>query len=146
LDVIAQPDWLRQVFLNLMLNSVDAFKQAKKANRYIDLVVAKPSERQQDIQMTYKDNATGINPQSLSVPEDLTDRPFQQQLFEPGVTSKKAGSGFGLWLVRRSLDDHHGSIDLTDHRNGVAFSIHLPKPETALLHPEIAAGLIRLDQ
>lgn len=127
LAVRALPDWLRQVFLNLLLNSVDAFRDARARGRRIDLLIERPSERANTITMTYRDNATGINPQRLHVPPEYSDEPVYQQVFEPSVTSKPEGSGFGLWLVRHILNDHGGSVDLTDYRQGVTFVIRLPK-------------------
>ena len=127
--VWALPDWLRQVFLNLFLNSIDAFRSAKRQGRRIDIVIERPAARSNEIDITYTDNAGGINPQQLHVPAEYAEMPFQQQIFSPGVTSKAGGSGFGLWLVRRILAQHAGSIDLVDHRQGVTFRIRLPRPD-----------------
>jgi len=41
------------------------------------------------------------------------------------VTSKKMGSGYGLWLVRRVMTYHRGSIDLRDIRHGAVFELTL---------------------
>jgi nitrogen-specific signal transduction histidine kinase len=129
ISIHATPDWLRQVFLNLLLNSVDAFKGANRTGRRIELSVERPSARAADYTIVYRDNATGINFQRLRAPPEYEHVPGHQRVFEPGVTSKPGGSGFGLWLVRRILDDHRGSIDLVEYRNGVTFAIRLPKPE-----------------
>jgi signal transduction histidine kinase len=122
-------DWFRQVFLNLMLNSTDAFAESGiQRGRKISLSVSQPLERSQDIVMTYTDNATGINRSKLQgVSDDLADRPIGQLIFEPNVTSKPSGSGWGLYLVRKVLQDHKGSIDLLDHQKGVTFRITLPR-------------------
>jgi hypothetical protein len=138
-DVFASPDWFRQVFLNLLLNSIDAFSDAKKGGRRIELTVERPFERAREIQMMYRDNATGVNPQRLHVPPEFAEQPVHQQLFAPGVTSKRDGSGFGLWLVRRIMTDHHGSIDLTDYRGGVTFVIRVPKADTASAQAQAAS-------
>jgi two-component system sensor histidine kinase HydH len=127
-EVMALPDWLRQVFLNLFLNSIDAFRAAKRQGRRINVVVEKPMGKANEIEITYHDNAGGINPRQLQVPHEFADMDLHEQIFAPGVTSKAGGSGFGLWLVRRILDRHEGSIDLVDHRQGVAFKITLPRP------------------
>jgi signal transduction histidine kinase len=120
-------DRLRQVFLNLLLNSIDAFGPAKKRGRRIDLSIDRPADRSNHIQLTYRDNATGLNPQRLRGPSEFDDLPAEQRIFAPGVTSKATGSGYGLWLVRQILDDHQGSIDLVDYRGGVTFVVRLPK-------------------
>ena len=129
--VYAQPDWLRQVFLNLLLNSIDAFREGKKSGRRIDLQITPPSQRSGEIQFSFSDNAIGINPHRLYVPPGTPDLPVEQRIFQEGVTSKKSGSGFGLWLVRHILDDHRASIDLTNYRGGVTFVLRFRRPEEA---------------
>ncbi|HZV75217.1 MAG TPA: GAF domain-containing sensor histidine kinase [Conexibacter sp.] len=127
--VHAVADRLRHVFLNLLLNSVDAFAEVRVRNRRIDVSLERPSDRANHFTITYRDNATGINPQRLYVPEEYAAEPVSQQIFGAAVTSKDEGSGYGLWLVRNIMREHGGSIDLTDYRNGVTFVIRLPKPD-----------------
>jgi signal transduction histidine kinase len=131
-DVYAQPDWLQHVFFNLLLNSIDAFGDAKRGGRRIELSASQPSARSATVEFVYRDNASGVIPQRLHIPSDAADLPVREQLFQPGVTSKKRGSGLGLWLVRHILSDHYGSIDLTDRRGGIMFLIRLPKPQAAI--------------
>jgi nitrogen-specific signal transduction histidine kinase len=121
-------DGMVHVFLNLMLNSIDAFSHARRRDRRIQLSVRTPTKSANGVSMVYSDTATGINPSTLARPAGLDQQPLHQLIFERGVTSKKHGSGFGLWLVRRILSDLGGSVDLLTHRNGVAFAIHLPGP------------------
>ncbi len=53
--------------------------------------------------------------------------PIKEMIFLPKVSSKKGlGSGWGLYLVRRAIDMHKGSIDLIDRRNGCMTRIVLP--------------------
>ena len=42
------------------------------------------------------------------------------KIFEPGYTTKPAGSGFGLFLARRIVEDHGGRLDLTSGETGGA--------------------------
>jgi len=128
--VYARPEWLRQVFLNLLLNSIDAFRSAKKkGDRRIELTIDRQGERASEVTITYRDNAGGIAPHRLHVPPGGEELPIAQNVFQEGVTSKKEGSGFGLWLARHIMEDHRGSIDLTDYRSGVAFVIRMPKAD-----------------
>jgi signal transduction histidine kinase len=129
-EVDGYADWLRQVFLNLLLNSLDAYRERdpKKQGRQISLAVERPSDRARDYTLTYRDNAGGISPQRLRLQPEHEGMPLAQVIFEPTVTSKPDGSGFGLWLVRRILTTHQGSIDLVDHRLGATFALRLPKP------------------
>jgi signal transduction histidine kinase len=128
--VYARPEWLRQVFLNLLLNSIDAFRSAKKkGDRRIELTIDRQATRASEIVITFRDNAGGIAPHRLHVPRGAEELPIVQNVFQEGVTSKKEGSGFGLWLARHIMEDHRGSIDLTDYRSGVTFVIRMPKAD-----------------
>ena len=129
-SILASPDLLRQVFLNLLLNSIDAFREGKKRGRRIDCSVRVEAG---EVRIIYADNATGINPQRLRG-SDATgghELPLHQLIFQAGVSSKRDGSGFGLYLVRRILAQHRGSIDLLEHRAGVTFLITLPTSSKA---------------
>ncbi len=126
--------WFRQVFLHLILNSADAFvgkgrgtRKARKSGRQISLTVDKVGPKGHAIVARYSDNATGINPAELHGPDKYDDLPIDQQIFAPSVTSKSEGSGWGLYLVRRVLDEHGASIDLEHYRGGVTFRLTLPR-------------------
>ena len=121
-------DWFRQVFLNLLLNSADAFEShSKKRGREITLQLRLVPGREERIRMRYSDNAGGIDPSSLEFPDEYAEaRDPKFAIFQPDVTSKKDGSGWGLFLVRKTLDDHSGSINLISSRGGVTFDIEIP--------------------
>jgi nitrogen-specific signal transduction histidine kinase len=74
--------------------------------------------------MKYTDNGIGVDVSRL-MGKDFQGTPRITDIFLPGVTTKPAGSGYGLYLVRRALDSHHGSIDLVDYRNGISFKISI---------------------
>jgi signal transduction histidine kinase len=130
LQVWAIRDRLRHVFLNLLLNSIEAFQESRARGRRIDVTVERPASRANNMTITYRDNASGINPARLYVPDEYSDDPVTQQVFGAAVTSKDEGSGYGLWLARKVVTEHGGSIDLLDYRNGVTFVIRLPKPDS----------------
>jgi signal transduction histidine kinase len=125
------PEWLRQAFLLLLLNSVDAFgRGAKKRNREISLTLDKLPDDAPIISMVYSDNAGGVDVSNLDIPDEHQQHAndLKQLIFCPNVTSKKEkGSGWGLYLVRKSIGYHNGSIDLTNYRGGVSFKITLPR-------------------
>ncbi len=125
---IAQ-EYMRFAFLNMILNSVVAFKESKrKKGRRIDVTIDVQGERAKDIAIRYVDNATGIDPSRLKPAPNEGGRPVAD-IFLPGVTSKSEGSGYGMYLTRKILAEHGGTIDLKDHRSGVVFDIKLPKVE-----------------
>ncbi len=132
-ELEAYPDYFRQVFLNLLLNSLDAYQVKKgKKGGTISLVVHKISERDDTITIDYSDDATGILEHKLRLPQDLReellDVPVAQRIFLRQVTSKKKGSGLGLYLVRKILLDHNGSsIDLLDRSGGVTFRLKVSR-------------------
>lgn len=130
--VSAYPEALRLAFLNLLLNSLDAFRDwGKKSSRKITVTIDSRADDAQQIKIRYCDNASGIDPNHLNLPHSLPKSHNPRDLiFELGVTSKENGSGYGLYLVRRILDDHRGSIELVDYRGGVTFDIFLPKYQT----------------
>ena len=129
------PDWLQSAFLNLVLNSIDAYKnRQKKQNRAIRLVIQKTSDQANDYILDYSDNAGGINFAKLHIPSNIIQEnktmPNEQLIFQPKVTTKKdqGGSGWGLYLIRRAIDLHKGSINLHANTNdGCTFRINLRK-------------------
>lgn len=137
LEIVGYGDWIGHLFLNLMLNSMDAFEQVKrKSDRKIRLRV-EPPDNAGNIIALYSDNATGIiGTKLLGGPRRLIEVPVKQRIFEPHVTSKRdpeagykarPGAGLGLFLVRKIMDDHGGSIDLLDSREGVRFRLHFSR-------------------
>ena len=101
------PVWLQEAFLNLLLNSMDAFRNRPKRNRWIKLVIQKESSAAHDFVLDYSDSAGGISFQNLKIPEQIKkDNPGmrpEELIFQPKVTSKKnraQSAGWGLHLVR----------------------------------------------
>ena len=64
--------------------------------------------------VTIADNGPGI-------PEDL-----EPHIFDPFVSTKMEGTGLGLALVAKLIDDHGGIIDLESSSDGSTFHILLP--------------------
>ena len=125
-------DLLSSAFLNLLLNSIDAFKDKQK--RTIKLVVHNVSDQAHDYVLDYSDNAGGINFPKLHIPSNIIESnknmSNEQIIFQPTVTTKKdkVGSGWGLYLVRRAIAMHKGSINLFANTNeGCTFRITLKK-------------------
>ncbi len=127
-------DWLREAFLNLLFNSIDAFRDRPRQNRTITLVIQKESDASQYNILDYSDSAGGIAFNKLTVPPPIKEAnpgmSQEQLIFQPKVTSKKSqkGAGWGLYLVRQAIRLHHGSISLRDNsKSGCTFRIKLWK-------------------
>jgi signal transduction histidine kinase len=131
LIVRVAPDWFRQVFINLIINSADAFVQnsAQRKARAVRLQVIDPGPRSATFVARFSDNAGGIRFNELRSLDGKELDESDQVIFQPSVTSKPEGSGWGLALVRRILADHNASIDLVDHRGSTVFDITLQKSQ-----------------
>ncbi len=104
----ADGEQIKQVFLNLFLNAVQAMPEGGKLR-------IKTDRKGQWVRIEIQDEGTGI-------PERIRDK-----LFEPFFTTKEEGIGLGLSIVKRIVDDHKGSIKVRNsHPKGTIFTINLP--------------------
>jgi signal transduction histidine kinase len=129
-DVVIQcfPDQMRQVFLNLLINSIDSFTARGTTGKRNITIRPESHPNTKLLKLTYIDNAGGLDMQSLQrwKRDDVSD--LSQLIFEKDVTTKgDEGSGWGLYICRRVIARHFGSINLLDYRRGMTFVIHLPK-------------------
>jgi len=114
---------LRQVFSNLLANSLDAIDEGGA----IRLRVSAGTDFKnggRTVRVTVADNGKGIAP---------SDR---QHIFEPFFTTKGAvGTGLGLWVTRQIVDKHRGSIQMRSRtggaRRGTVFTVVLPADPAA---------------
>lgn len=108
--LICSPDQhLHQIFMNLILNALQACAQGGQVDVYTS-----GSEGQVEIRVC--DNGCGL-------PPELVD-----QLFEPLVTSKPEGTGLGLAIVKQLVSELKGDIHLDDRpQGGVEAIIHFPE-------------------
>ena len=136
-QVLVYRDWLRQVIVNLLLNSLDAYgpRRASQSSREIAIRIDGVPAKATKVQFQYSDNAGGLQPHKLSRSDDTPILDAEAAIFEKGVTSKKTGTGYGLWLARSIMTEHGGSINLVDHRGGMTFSLELPVPAVSPLPP-----------
>jgi signal transduction histidine kinase len=53
----------------------------------------------------------------------------REKIFEPFYTSRPDGTGFGLAIVRQTLEEHHGVIEVAvGSLGGARFTLFLPLP------------------
>ncbi len=97
LELMADPDLIEQVLINLIVNSINATKN--RTDTYINLLGKIDSRGSINIQVI--DNGGGI-------PVDLYDK-----IFIPFFTTKKEGSGIGLSLSKQIMRAHKGRITVT---------------------------------
>ncbi|MFN8500667.1 ATP-binding protein [Kouleothrix sp.] len=107
----AQPEPLRQVLLNLLLNA----QQAMPAGGRIRIATARDAARQACV-IRVADTGTGIAPEQLA------------RIFEPRASAYAPGPG--LYLSKRVIEQHHGSIDVSSTLGiGTTVLISLPWPK-----------------
>jgi signal transduction histidine kinase len=101
-------DQMHQVVLNLLLNAVQAIDGAGT----VRVVIA--SKKDQAL-ISVSDSGRGISPEHL---------PF---IFRPFYTTKGNGTGLGLSLARRIVEDHRGRIEVeSEAGSGTEFLVTLP--------------------
>ena len=112
LPILGDRIQLQQVILNLVVNGIDAMKDAPSENRIISI---QTSRVENFAQLSVSDRGSGI-------PEDKL-----KAVFEPFFTSKAEGMGMGLSIARTIVEAHHGQISAKnrDH-GGAAFRVRLP--------------------
>ena len=108
------PRSLEQVFNNLIGNSVDAF-DGQDGIITLKLSLRENESGRKQILISESDNGPGI-------PEDKID-----SIFEPFMTTKKNGNGWGLALSKRIITTHKGTIQVKSFQGGgTVFEILLP--------------------
>jgi signal transduction histidine kinase len=101
-------DQLMQVFLNLVLNAVDATDRGG----HIEL---RAECHHGAVVVTVADDGTGIPPDHAS------------RVFQPYFTTKKHGTGLGLYVTRKLVTDHGGDVSFDSRPGaGTAFRVRLP--------------------
>ena len=110
---------LQQVFLNILNNAYDAVHEAGRAGK-IEIIT---SEREGLIEITIRDNGTGIS--------------NTERIFEPFYTTKEVGKGTGLGLsiCYGIVREHGGEVSCANNPDGVgcAFFVRLPTAEASAL-------------
>jgi PAS domain S-box-containing protein len=110
---------LRQLFANLLINSVDAMKRGGKLRIHVSHGHEWGAAARDGVRIFIADTGTGIHPGEMA------------HLFEPFYTTKKdLGTGLGLWISQGIVQKHGGSIRVRSRispgRSGTVFSIFLP--------------------
>lgn len=111
-EVLADPDQLKEVFVNLMINACEATGEGGAITIEEELGVEEPLGPVAVIRIS--DNGPGI-------PPDL-----QEKVFEPFFSTKEEGTGLGLSIAVRIIEQHGGRMALDSKREkGTTFIISL---------------------
>ncbi|MGP8155103.1 MAG: ATP-binding protein, partial [Smithella sp.] len=111
LPVTVDAAMMADAFLNVIRNALEAVAEHGKiivSLRYFD-------ETHQSVAVEIKDNGSGINEEDMP------------HIFNPFFTRKNYGTGLGLSLVKKIVDIHQGTIDISSKKNeGTTVLIVLP--------------------
>lgn len=108
--VIGDRNELKQVFLNLLINAVDAVCD-EETNRRINIETVATNGQ---IAILISNNGSTINAGALKF------------IFEPFYTTKTLGTGIGLFVCKNIIEKHNGQISCTSDDNLTTFEIKLP--------------------
>jgi signal transduction histidine kinase len=117
-EVEHDSDQIHQVLLNLLLNAVQAMENAGTVRVEI-------GSRDDYASVVVSDTGRGIPPQLLP------------NIFRPFFTTKGNGTGLGLSLARRIVEEHHGRIEVSSvvgkgSRFEVVLPFHMPTAQVAV--------------
>jgi signal transduction histidine kinase len=108
LEVGGDPTGLRQVFVNLITNAVEAASP-------VGGVIVRGARTDGQVSIAIEDTGPGVDPSTV------------RRLFEPLITTKKHGTGLGLALVKRIVERHGGTVRYDQRDGGGArFTVALP--------------------
>jgi len=98
---------MQQVFLNLMINSINAMPEGGRLIVRTHLLPASPSDGDNGFEMSgpavcidIQDTGTGISPE------------VQNRIFDPFFSTSSNGTGLGLYIVHSIIQQHNGQIRL----------------------------------
>jgi PAS domain S-box-containing protein len=113
--LILVPDRMSQVFLNLVLNALDAMPKGGRLR-----VSTGCFDDPAWVQVTFADTGQGIVPDALP------------HLFDPFYTTKSEGLGLGLYITRNIIEEHGGRVEVESLLGeGTTFTVWLPVQQDA---------------
>ncbi len=110
--ITAIKDEIKQVLVNIILNSVDALKQKNSSERKLYIACKKSHHF---ISFTITNNGPKI-------PEET-----RETIFEPFYTTKSYGTGIGLYVCKTLIEKHQGTIFCESNQQRTSFIIRLPE-------------------
>src|SRR5439155_6818160 len=106
------------VFLNLVLNAIDATARGGR-------IELRAAEADHHMEVAVRDDGSGIAPEARG------------RVFQPYFTTKKNGTGLGLFVTRKLVANHGGSVDFTSEAGkGTVFLVRLPVASRAPTVPD----------
>jgi PAS domain S-box-containing protein len=132
-EVFLDPGRFQQVIRNLVSNAIEACDRRRLIR--VETGVFMPSDKAQEtgeLDATVYFEMKIHNQGNVIPPEEL------QKIFDPFYTTKHYGTGIGLTLCKRIVENHGGSISVKSDAQGTAFTVWIPlkrpeRPNTPIL-------------
>ncbi len=117
--VLGDATQMRQVVHNLLQNAQDAVVEIAGGQRTPEIVISTEAVHYPDadghdqtaVRMTVADNGSGFHPKVMA------------RAFEPYVTSKPKGTGLGLAVVKKIIEEHGGRIELQNRKDSAGAKV-----------------------
>ena len=112
--VLGDETALTEAFAHLVANAAEATSGQNKPRITLAAKPIREGEYTSGVVVTVQDNGKGIAP-------DL-----REKVFSPFCTTKARGMGLGLPIVKRTVFDHNGRVDIDSNPHGTSVSVMLP--------------------
>jgi nitrogen-specific signal transduction histidine kinase len=115
--IVGDESALAEAFAQLVANAAEATQGIPKGRITLSARPVREGEHTSGVVITIQDNGPGIA-------ADLKDK-----IFSPFCTTKPRGMGLGLPIVKRTVFDHNGRVDIDSNPQGTSVSVLLPVAE-----------------
>ena len=112
--VMGDESALAEAFAHLLANAVEAAADQEKPRVVLTAKPIREGTRTSGVVVTIRDNGKGIDPE------------LKEKIFSPFCTTKPRGMGLGLPIVKRTIFDHNGRVDIDSTSHGTQVSVTLP--------------------
>jgi PAS domain S-box-containing protein len=112
--VLGDESALAEAVAHLVANAAEAVTEQEKPKITLSAKPIREGGRDSAVLVTVQDNGRGIAPE------------MRDKVFSPFCTTKARGMGLGLPIVKRTVFDHNGRVDIDTSDTGTAVSIALP--------------------
>ncbi len=112
--VLGDETALTEAFAHLVANAAEAALAQPKPRITLEAKPIRQGEQASGVVVTVQDNGKGIAPE------------LKEKVFSPFCTTKPRGMGLGLPIVKRTVFDHNGRVDIDSDTHGTSVSVILP--------------------
>jgi two-component system nitrogen regulation sensor histidine kinase GlnL len=113
-SVLGDENALAEAFAHLLANAAEAVSTTDKPRITLSAKPLREGKHDAGVVVTVKDNGKGIAPE------------LKDKIFSPFATTKARGMGLGLPIVKRTVFDHKGRVDVDSGPHGTQVSVMLP--------------------